>query len=89
MGLQAISVRDVGQGPSRVRFDFRPQGTVTYQKRGVDTEASFKQELVAQLEQRGLTDQMPLFFVHFNANGSVAIATGAEPAVWPEDEPRP
>ena len=86
MGLQAISVRDVGQGPSRVRFDFRPQGTVTYQKQAGDTEASFKQKLLDAADQRGLTAEMPVFFVHFNRSGSVAVATGQEPAVWPEDE---
>ena len=85
MGLQAISVRDVGQGPSRVRFDFKPGGTVTYQKQGGDTATSFKQSLLDDAEQRGLTDEMPVFFVHFNRSGSVAIATGQEPAVWPED----
>ncbi len=86
MALQAISARDVGQGPSRVRFDFRPGGTVSYQKQAGDTEASFTQELVGQLEQRGLSDLMPPFFIHFNADGSVAVATGEEPVVWPEDE---
>ncbi len=85
MALQAISARDVGQGPSRVRFDF-DRGRVSYQKQAGDTEASFKQELVDQLEQRGLSDLMPPFFIHFNADGTVAVATGEEPAVWPEDE---
>ena len=59
MGLQLISARQVGAAPTRIRFDFRPGGTVSYQKNGTDTEASFKQALVDDLIQRGLDHLMP------------------------------
>lgn len=29
---------------------------------------------------------LPRFFIHKNRDGSLAVATGTEPEVWPEDE---
>ena len=29
---------------------------------------------------------LPNVHIHRNRNGSIAVATGAEPSVWPEDE---
>lgn len=31
-------------------------------------------------------DSLPNIFVHVNRDGSLALATGHEPDVWPEDE---
>jgi hypothetical protein len=33
--------------------------------------------------------ELPPIFIHINDDGTVAIATGAEPEVWPEDEVYP
>jgi hypothetical protein len=30
---------------------------------------------------------LPNIFVHVNRDGSLALATGMEPDIWPEDEP--
>lgn len=34
-------------------------------------------------------DSLSSIFVHVNRDGSLALATGAEPNVWPEDEDAP
>ncbi len=92
MGLQAISARQVGAAPTRVSFTFSPVpgvtpgGVVTHQRQGTEDAASFKAALDAQAVLQGLDAEMPTYFLHVNADGSVAVATGAEPAVWPEDE---
>lgn len=33
--------------------------------------------------------ELPEIFVHINRDGTFALATGREPAVWPEDVPEP
>lgn len=33
--------------------------------------------------------QLPRVYVHINDDGSIALATGVEPATWPEDETIP
>jgi len=40
------------------------------------------------LETLALTSavELPRIYVHLNRDRSVAVATGREPAVWPEDE---
>lgn len=45
----------------------------------LNTEAKFRAELIRVVGNK------PPVFVHFNRDGSVAIATGKEPDVWPED----
>ncbi len=37
--------------------------------------------------ERQAEQSLPLFF-HFNRDGSLAVASGAPPDVWPEDEPK-
>ena len=48
----------------------------------LDTEAKLYDDLVDQI---GKTPDTPVFF-HKNRNGTIVIATGQEPDVWPEDE---
>jgi len=36
--------------------------------------------------QRRAGRSLPLFF-HYNRDGSLAVAYGAEPLLWPEDDP--
>lgn len=87
MGLKGVASRDVGQGPSRVTFTFSDPGPiVTYQKQPTDTESDVHQALLDAADFVGRTADMPVFFVHINRNATVAIATGAEPDVWPEDD---
>lgn len=46
-----------------------------------DTPAKLKAEVEGQLGQ-----ELPGLFFHINRDGSVAMAIGAEPPIWPEDE---
>ena len=47
------------------------------------SEAEIKLELESAAS---LSDvELPRFFVHVNLDGSIALATGEEPDVWPED----
>lgn len=43
-------------------------------------------KVLAEVER--LAQQSLPFFFHFNRDGSLAVATGAPPDVWPEDEPK-
>lgn len=86
MGLKGVASRDVGQGPSRVTFTFSDPGPiVAYQKKPTDTESDIHQALLDAADLVGRTDDMPVFFVHVNRSGTVAIAAGADMDVWPED----
>lgn len=78
--LQAISARD------GVRFTFTSGDFVFYRKKVADTEASFKKALEDDAKAKSVESRMPVFFIHLNRSGTVAVATGSEPAVWPEDE---
>jgi len=49
-----------------------------------DTTAKIATELSRQVS--ALKDSLPPFFVHKNRDGSLALAVGREPEVWPEDE---
>lgn len=92
MGLQRISARRVGAALTRISLTFSPVpgvtpgGVVTHQRQGNENAASFKAALDAQAVLQGLDGEMPTYFIHVNDDGTVAIATGREPAVWPEDE---
>ena len=93
MSLQKISARQVGVAPTRISFTFNPNpgvtpgGVVTHQRQGTEDAISFKAALDANAALRGLTPEMPFpYFIHVNDDGTVAVATGEEPAVWPEDE---
>lgn len=46
------------------------------------------EKIVARVEDWATTNgyTLPPFWVHINADGSLALAIGEEPAVWPEDE---
>jgi N-dimethylarginine dimethylaminohydrolase len=48
------------------------------------------EKIEAELQSQATTSnvQLPKIFVHVNRDGSVAVATGAEPRAWPEDEPK-
>lgn len=48
----------------------------------LNTEAQIKAEI-----ERQAGYEVPDIFVHINCDSSVALATGAEPERWPEDEP--
>lgn len=50
-----------------------------------NTKAKLESEAKRQLGQQKLQG----IFFHINRNGSIAIATGAEPDIWPEDVPPP
>lgn len=50
-----------------------------------DTEKKIKDELELQATIGNV--QPPAMFVHINRDGSLALATGAAPKVWPEDVP--
>lgn len=51
---------------------------------GLDTEEKIEAAVATWAIGEGVT--LPLFFVHINDDGSLAIAFGEEPDVWPEDE---
>ena len=94
MGLQGVSAPSRGPG-TRVIFTFRPVpgvslgGVVTHQRRGNEDAAAFKSALDAQAVLQGLDGEMPEYWIHINVTrnpGTVAVGTGEEPAVWPEDE---
>jgi ribosomal protein L9 len=55
---------------------------IKYKAYGSQTEEQIKAALEAIYG--GPIDDL---WVHLNDNGSIAIATGAEPSVWPEDGP--
>jgi hypothetical protein len=40
----------------------------------------------SQIKQLFTDVKLPEIFAHINDDGSIAIATGSEPDVWPEDE---
>jgi hypothetical protein len=50
----------------------------------LDTAEKIKAELQSQASLSNM--QLPKIFIHLNRDGSVAVAVGAEPRVWPEDE---
>lgn len=43
------------------------------------------EKVLAEVER--LAQQSLPIFIHFNRDGSLAVATGWPPDVWPEDEP--
>lgn len=43
-------------------------------------------KIVKVIEKQAGDTSLPSIFVHLNRDGSLALATGAEPGVWPEDE---
>lgn len=49
----------------------------------LDTEAEIESALETLASGAGIT--LPAIFVHINDDGSVALATGAAPDIWPED----
>jgi hypothetical protein len=51
----------------------------------LDTAEKIEAELRSQATTANV--QLPKLFIHLNRDGSVAVATGAEPEIWPEDEP--
>jgi len=46
-------------------------------------------KLKAAVEQQAslASKELPRLFFHINDDGSIAVATGTEPDVWPEDDP--
>lgn len=49
-----------------------------------DTEEKLRVELELQASTSNV--EAPALFVHINRDGCLALATGAAPGVWPEDE---
>lgn len=50
----------------------------------LDTAKKIETELNSQASTSNVA--LPRIFVHINRDGSLALATGALPAVWPEDD---
>ena len=63
----------------RAKFEVTHANLTTY-----DTVEKIKAEIERQASLSA--KQLPKIFFHKNRDGSIAIATGDEPKVWPEDE---
>ncbi len=63
----------------RIRFEISHADLATH-----DTVEKIEAEIRRQASTSA--KQLPAIFFHKNRDGSVAIATGAAPKVWPEDE---
>lgn len=82
-GIRYISARGQDNKPIAVRIEasrgaveIEQTNFVTYDEDGLQVEA---------IRQAGIGPMSNVFF-HLNRDGSVAIATGERPEVWPEDE---
>ena len=62
----------------RVKFEITHTDLTTY-----NTVEKIKSEIERQASLSA--KQLPEIFFHKNKDGSIAIATGAEPEIWPED----
>lgn len=73
-GAEAIIVELSGRKLEISREDLKETGTA----------GKITEELNRQAGAIGVV--IPRFFVHVNRDGSIAMATGLRPKVWPEDE---
>ena len=67
---------------ARVRFEITHSDLTIF-----NTEKKIKSEIERQASLSA--KQLPEIFFHKNKDGSIAIATGQEPNIWPEDEIEP
>jgi hypothetical protein len=82
--LSGISTRKIGSDV-RVRFDFKGGKRVEHKLPSFSaTDATFKADIAAKLLMAKVS--LGAFWVHMNRDKSVAVATGVQPKVWPEDE---
>jgi len=76
-----------GNAESKVAYEIEFADTksipATVEKTSLTT-LNTDQKITASFAAKA-TEETPVFF-HKNRNGTIAIATGAAPKVWPEDE---
>ena len=87
MAIRRISTRKPGRiadTDEAILVEFTDGKTVRITKTGLATHNTAEKLRVEAGRQLGRID--PNLHLHFNRDGSVAVAYGAEPEVWPEDE---
>jgi len=69
---------EIVHGGKALRIDWK-------QVKPTTTAAFLEESVTTWATAEGLA--LPGVYVHMNRDGSLAVATGQKPAVWPEDEP--
>jgi len=84
MDIRRIATARAGRGKPALVIQFSSGRPVVISQADLvtyDTPAKLRAEAARQAG-RGLAE----VYFHFNRDGSVAVATGQAPAVWPEDD---
>jgi len=86
MGINRIATYKLGKSDTAVliEVDGKPI-EITYSELSTYNTEKKIENRIDFLASKSKVD-LPEIFIHKNRDGSVAVATGQEPDIWPEDE---